>query len=62
MVLLDLVTEKTVHVGQWYVSHETVLSESRQSNVPGGIVLSLKDYYKLRNIIQNVSVGGTTFQ
>lgn len=61
-VVLDLVTETKVQVGQRFASHEVALAVSWSVYVPGATVPNMKDYDERQNIIQNIPVAGTTIQ
>lgn len=61
-VLLDMVTETLVQVGQSYTLHEVVRAVFWSTYAPGEIVLPLKDYVEQRNIIESISVAESTIQ
>lgn len=62
MILLDLVTQTVLKVGQSYASHEVVLTVRQSGCVPDGIVSSLEKYDEQTNTIQNISEVENTIQ
>lgn len=61
-ILLDVVTEVVVLLGQSYTSHEVELAVLQSGSEAGVFVPSLKENNKQRKVIQNISKAGNIIQ